>query len=113
MVGLRAGDVFDQFRGPPALAFAMNLGTQPGQQAAIVTLREGLIEPAQLRLCLREELRRVEIAERVRWKVSDQAGAPVNVLQAAFGVITRLDSQGLFVTLVPGRRQLGNGQVAG
>ena len=113
MVGLRAGDMFDQFRGPVALAFAMNLGAQPGEQAAIVALREGLIEPAQVGLGPSEELGRVEIAQRVGWKVADEPGTPVNVLKAAFGVVARLDAQGLLVLLVPGRRQLANGQVAG
>ena len=42
-----------KFRGPVALAFAMDLRAQPAEQAAEVTPREGFIEAAELGLGLR------------------------------------------------------------
>ena len=98
MVGLRAGDVFDQVRRPAPLAFAMNFLSQPAEQALIVTLCECLVKPAKIGLGLGEKLGRIEIAKRVGRKVADEPGAPVDVLEAAFRIISRLDCPGLLRT---------------
>ena len=46
VVGLRAGDVLDQFRRTIALALGMDPGAEPGEKAAVVTCGEGLRKPA-------------------------------------------------------------------
>ncbi len=66
-----------------SLALGMNLVAQPAQQTAEIAACEWLIQPAQIGLGLGVKLSRIKIAQRVRRKIANQAGAPVDVLQAA------------------------------
>ena len=113
MVGLRSGGALDQRYGSVALTVTMNVVAQPGQEFAEITPGERLVQPGQVRPGPGEELRRVDVAERVGWEIAKEPGAPVDVLQAALGIVRGRDSQGLAVLLVPCVGQLADWQFIG
>ena len=53
----------------------------------VVASGEGFVQAAEIGLGLGIELRRIEVAQGVGRKITDQPGAPVDVLQAALGVV--------------------------
>ena len=61
---------------------------------------------------LLEELGGVQVAERVRREVADRAAGPVDVLEAAAGVVGRGEAEVLLHPLVPRAGQVGGRQVA-
>ena len=74
-------------RRPVAAAVAVDLGPEPGQEGGELALGERGSEVAELGLGAGEELRGVEVAQGIGREVAEQAGAPVNVLEAAVGVV--------------------------
>src|ERR1700679_3857859 len=103
MVGFRARDVLDEDRRAESLALRMNLCAQPAEQAAEIASCKRFIQATQIRLCLGVKLGSIKVSQRVGRKITDQPGAPVDVLQASFGVVARRHAQSLAVLVVPGR----------
>ena len=89
MVGSGAGDALDQVGGPIALALAVDLLAEPAEQAAEIAAGEGVVEAAELGTGRIEELGRVDVAQGIGREIADQPGAPVDVLEAALGVVAR------------------------
>ena len=77
----------DERGGPVALAVAMDVLAQPGEQPGEIAPGERLVEAAELAAGPAEELGGVDVAQRVGREVAEQPGAPVDVLQAALGVV--------------------------
>src|SRR4051812_43243453 len=88
-----AGDELRQLGGGVALAAMVDLFIEPGFQWGKFTAGEHLREAAEVAVGLLEELRRIEVAERISREVTDQCGGPVDVLQAAVGVGLGLDAE--------------------
>lgn len=105
--GHAAGQVDGQM-----LAVSVDLGTEPTEEAAVIATDECGGEVAEFLVGCREELSSVEIAECVGREIADQAGTPVYVLKAAFGVVGRHDTEIGPIFLSPRSRQIGHGQIA-
>src|SRR5262245_6720518 len=107
----RSGDKLHQLGCGIALAAVMDHLVEPALERIEFAAGEHRSEAAQVAVGLFEELRSVEVAERIRREVANQGGRPVNVLQAALSVGRRLDAQILPVLLAPCGGQVADRQL--
>src|SRR5262245_14303314 len=84
-----AGHAPAQHAGAVALPVPVNLLVEPPLEAAELAAAEVGVEVAEVAPRLLHELRRVQVAQRVRREVAEAAEAPVDVLQAALPVVRR------------------------
>ena len=106
-----AGDAVDEVGSWVAAALAVDFGLEPVAQGLKLAAGEGGFEVAEFHCSLIEELRGIEVAERVGREVAEEAGAPVDVLQDAAGVGGRLDAEVLAVFFVPGGGEIGDAEL--
>ena len=95
------------------LAVTVDAVAKPGEELGEVAPDECLVQASQISAGLSKELSRVKVAQRVGREIAEEPGAPVDVLEAALGVVTGANPQGLAILLVPGRGQIMDRQVAG
>src|SRR5262249_53276744 len=98
--------------GAIALAVMMNLLVEPCFHAPKLAAPEVGVEIAEIMSGLLHQLRCVEIAERVRRKITEAAEAPVNILQAALAIIRRCQAESFCELLIPGTGTVGRLQFA-
>ena len=67
----------------------MNFLAQPIFQRSKFPLRKLDVQSPQIPIRLLEKLRRIQIPQRIRWEISNQARAPVNILQHPVRIIRR------------------------
>src|SRR6185369_17636569 len=99
--GIGTGRAEDQLRRQETPAVAVDLRAQPLAQRRELAVRDQGVEVAEVAMRRLVELRRVEVAERVGREVPERAHRPVDVLQAAFGVVARPDAEQLAALLAP------------
>lgn len=87
--GLAARGLLDELVGFHPSSQPVNPPTQPVEQPLESTLSDVLGQRRYLTTGGRHQLRRVHRAESVGWKVSDQTGTPVNVLEHSARVVRR------------------------
>src|SRR5438876_12035392 len=73
--------------GSVTLAVAVDLLAEPGEQGGEIARRNRPVEVAEVGAGGLEELGGVEVAERIGGEVADGAAGPVDVLEAAAGVV--------------------------
>src|SRR6185503_897294 len=100
-----ACDQLAQVAGSVAPPVGVNVRVEPVLERAELAAGDLLVEVADLAADRLPELRRVEIAERVRREIPDQAEAPVDVLQTAAPVVWHVDAEEFLEPLVPDRRE--------
>src|SRR4051794_32308815 len=81
-VGRRTRGVLDQRGRSVTPPMAVDLAAEPAEEFGEVTPGEGGVEVAKFQPGPREELRGIEIAQGISREVAEQAGAPVDVLEA-------------------------------
>ena len=108
-----AGGRLDEFTGNETAAGTVNGCSQPVEQRAVATGCEICLNGGVLLERGMEELGGIEIAERVGRKVSDQAGAPVDVLKASVRIVRHEDAEELLEARVPFARKIMDVDLAG
>ena len=88
------------------LALGVDLLVEPGPQCGELAGGELVVEVRHVDERLLEELRAVEVAERVGREVPQRGHRPVDVLQAAAAVVGHLEAEVAPVLLVPGVRDV-------
>ena len=91
----------------------MDLFVEPVFERQEFSASELIVETAEFFVGGVEELRGVHVAQRVRWEVSKQSGAPVNVLQATVRIVIGRDAKVAVESFVPDAGQFGRLQIAG
>ena len=112
MIGGRAGRALDELVRRVETPMAVNVLAQPGEQGGEVPAGERLAQVAEVTVGLGEQLRREQIAECVSREVAEKTRAPVNVLEAAFGIVARSDAEVLAIAFVPNAGDITDRQVA-
>jgi hypothetical protein len=108
-----ARHTLDEFSCGIAPAVAVDIVAEPGEEGGELALRELCVEVAGVLSRLLEELGGVEVAERVGGEVADRAVGPVDVLEAAAGVVGRGEAEVLAHLFVPRAGDVVWGEVAG
>lgn len=111
-VGAFAGGEAHEFLRLMPHAVAMDFLAQPAEQRAVFAARQLSFERRTIRLRPAHKLRGVQIAQRIGREIAHRADAPVDVLQAAVGVLGDLQAEGFLKLLVPIRRHVGHGELA-
>ncbi len=100
-----------QIVGPPAISSLIDVIAQPIVQWSKLTFRKLGLQFAEFGLGCLVKLAGVYIAERIRGKISDQTGTPVNILQNTLSIGGRRYAQIILLFLIPGRWQLRHRQL--
>src|SRR5688572_3384988 len=85
----------------------VQVGVEPFLQRAELAASELLVEITDLFADRLEQLRRVQVAQRVRREVTERRTGPVDVLQAAQRIVRDVHAEVLLVATVPLVRQIG------
>src|ERR1041385_4149966 len=75
-----------------ALAVLVNLLAQPAQQTCVLALLEVSGKPGKVMDGPAHELGGIQVAQGVGWKITQAAEAPVDVMQAAVGIVRHLQA---------------------
>src|SRR5688572_30123198 len=94
-----------------AFAVAVDFLAEPREQGGELAGGELSVDVADVFTRLLEKLGRIKVAERVRGKVPDGAAGPVDVLQAAAGVIRGDDAEIFLHLRVPGCWEVGGREI--
>lgn len=108
-----AGDDFAEFAGAVALTLAVDLRVEPFFEAGEAAEAEVGVEAGEVFAGGGHELGGEEVAERIGRKIAEAAHAPVDVLQAALGVVRRGQIEEGLELFAPGGGDIARGEVAG
>ncbi len=83
-------------------ALAVDPVSEPGEERGEVAPGDGRVEAAKVEFGAGVELGGVEVAQGVSGEVTEEAGGPVDVLEAPTGGVGRGDPQVAAIPVVPG-----------
>ena len=111
-VGFGSGGLLHEVLGEEGGAVLMDVGLHPVEEGEEVGFGEGGGDGVVFHGGV-EELGGVDVAEGVGGEVAEPAHGPVDVLEAAFGVVFGAEAEEFFEGFVPGVGDVGDVEIAG